>query len=86
MTPIDVRIARADGRSVSLRRYLGAYGHLVLIRESDLGYLHFHASDAAASQTLRFYAYVPSTGRYRAYVDIHLDGVVRTAEFTLQVG
>ena len=88
-TPVDVQIARGDGRPVALERHLGAYGHLVLIREDDLGYLHFHASTLHATNetvgTLRFYPYAPSLGRYRAYVDFRLDGAVRTAEFTVEV-
>jgi hypothetical protein len=85
-TPVDVRVSRADGRPVALERYLGSYGHLVLIRESDLGYLHFHANDQVSNQTLRFYAQVPSVGRYRAFVDLRFDGQVRTAAFTVDVG
>jgi hypothetical protein len=84
-TPVDLRVSRADG-PVTLERHLGAYGHLVLIRESDLGYLHFHASDQVSNQTVRFHAQVPSVGRYRAFVDLRFDGRVRTAVFTVDVG
>jgi hypothetical protein len=75
-----------DGRAVTdLEPYLGAYGHLVALRSGDLGYLHVHADDAAASTggEVRFVADVPTPGDYRLYLDFQHDGVVRTAEFAV---
>ncbi|WP_422742623.1 hypothetical protein ACN27B_29870 [Micromonospora sp. WMMD754] len=40
--PVAFAVRRAGGGEVALQRYLGAYGHLVVIRESDLGYVHVH--------------------------------------------
>ena len=35
-----------DGEPVTdLQPYLGAYGHLVSLRDGDLGYLHVHPDD-----------------------------------------
>jgi hypothetical protein len=74
-----------DGRPVTdLQPYLGAFGHLVALREGDLAYLHVHPHDATGSgPVIRFTAEVPSAGRYFVYLDFKHEGVVRTAAFTL---
>jgi hypothetical protein len=78
-----------DGRPVTdLEPYLAAYGHLVVLRAGDLGYLHVHPDGEPGDGRTQpgpevvFYAEVPSTGTYRLYLDFAHDGVVRTAEFT----
>ena len=78
-----------DGRPVSdLQPYLGAYGHLVALRDGDLAYLHVHpheSADASSSggPAIDFTAEVPSEGRYRLFLDFRHDGRVRTASFDL---
>ncbi len=78
-----------DGQPVTdLEPYLAAYGHLVVLRDGDLGYLHVHPDGEPGDGRTEpgpdvvFYAEVPSTGTYRLYLDFAHDGVVRTAEFT----
>ncbi|MEU4619358.1 hypothetical protein AB0G04_05155 [Actinoplanes sp. NPDC023801] len=69
-----------DGKPVTdLEPYLGARGHLVVLRAGDLAYLHVHPARADA---LSFQAEVPSAGVYRLYLDFQHGGKVRTAEFT----
>jgi hypothetical protein len=68
-----------DGRPVELERYLGARGHLVVLREGDLGYLHVHADE----QELDFAATAPSAGRYRLFLQFSADGAVHTAVMTV---
>ncbi|GIE34786.1 hypothetical protein Ait01nite_078310 [Actinoplanes italicus] len=69
-----------DGKPVTdLEPYLGALGHLVVLREGDLAYLHVHP---AREDALAFQAEVPSPGVYRLYLDFQHGGKVRTAEFT----
>lgn len=79
-----------NGRPVTdLAPYLGAYGHLVALRDGDLAYLHVHPDGAPgdgrtpAGPEIVFFAEVPSTGTYRLYLDFQHAGTVRTAEFTL---
>lgn len=79
-----------DGEPVTdLDPYLGAFGHLVALREGDLAYLHVHpAGEPGDGKTppgpdVRFYAAVPSAGQYRLFLDFQHEGVVRTAEFTM---
>lgn len=79
-----------DGQPVTdLQPYLGAYGHLVALREGDLAYLHVHPDGAPGGGTTQpgpdvvFYAAVPSTGTYHLYLDFRHQDVVRTAAFTV---
>lgn len=82
-----------DGRPVTdLSPYLGAYGHLVALRQGDLAYLHVHSDGTPGDGKTRpgpaitFFAEVPSAGVYRLFLDFEHDGVVRTAEFTVPTG
>ncbi|MEV4132822.1 hypothetical protein AB0J72_11740 [Dactylosporangium sp. NPDC049742] len=82
-----------DGVAVTdLQPYLGAYGHLVALRDGDLAYLHVHPDGTpgdgrtAAGPRITFYAEVPSDGTYRLFLDFQHGGSVRTAEFTAIAG
>jgi hypothetical protein len=69
------------GRPVDVGRYLGARGHLVIVREGDAAYLHNHADE----DELAFESTFPSAGRYRAFLQFSAGGAVRTAAFTIEV-
>lgn len=75
--------ATRDGRPVTPEPYLGARGHLVALREGDLAFLHVHPAthDGAA-----FDVTFPSPGAYRLFLQLRVDGRVRTAPFTVEVG
>ncbi len=80
-----------DGKPVTdLQPYLGAYGHLVAVRASDLAYLHVHPmSDAADPSTapgpqIAFHTTLPSAGTYRLFLDFKHRDAVHTAEFTVE--
>lgn len=79
-----------DGEPVTaLEPYLGAYGHLVALREGDLAYLHVHAEGGepkageVSGPEVGFSAEAPTAGRYLLYLDFQVDGEVHTAEFVL---
>ncbi|WBB79092.1 hypothetical protein O7606_23370 [Micromonospora sp. WMMD882] len=82
--PVRFRV-RAGATTPTLEPYLGAYGHLVVLREGDLGYLHVHPDTELAGDAVAFQLTVPGPGRYRLYFDFQVAGQVRTAEFTLSV-
>jgi hypothetical protein len=70
-----------DGVPVTdLQPYLGARGHLVSLRDGDVGYLHVHP-DAGTSFTTTF----PTAGRYRLFLDFKHGDAVHTAAFTVTV-
>lgn len=81
-----------DGVPVTdLQPYLGAYGHLVALRDGDLAYLHVHPGDEpggaepAPGPHVRFVAEVPSAGEYRLFLDFRHGDAVHTAAFTVAV-
>ena len=87
---LTLTVARNGAPVTDLQPYLGAYGHLVALREGDLAYVHVHPDgepDDGRTQPgpdVEFGAEVPSTGRYHLYLDFRHDDVVRTAPFTLE--
>ena len=77
-----------DGEPVTtLEPYLGAFGHLVALRDGDLAYLHAHPEGAEAAPgevsgpTVAFAVEAPTAGRYLLYLDLRVEGQVRTAAF-----
>jgi hypothetical protein len=82
-----------DGEPVTtLEPYLGAYGHLVALRDGDLAYLHVHpegdepAPGSTSGPDVEFMTEAPTPGRYLLYLDFKVDGEVRTAQFVLDTG
>lgn len=76
-----------DGQPVTdLQPYLGAYGHLVSLRDGDVGYLHVHPDeDSGPGPSIAFHTAFPTAGRYRLFLDFRHGDVVRTAAFTLTI-
>lgn len=84
---------RRDGRPVTaLQPYLGAFGHLVVLRHGDLAYLHVHpmgeepGPGATSGPTIDFMSSAPTAGRYLLYLDFKVDDRVHTARFVLDAG
>jgi hypothetical protein len=66
--------------------YLGARGHLVVLRQGDLAYLHVHPEDEATSgREIRFRVEYPTAGRYRMFLQFKHEGRVHTAPFTKSI-
>lgn len=79
-----------DGEPVTgLEPYLGAFGHLVALRDGDLGYLHVHPRGEepqegdSSGPEIGFEVTAPTTGRYLLYLDFQIEGQVHTAHFVL---
>lgn len=90
---LTARVLR-DGEPVTdLEPYLGAFGHLVVLRAGDLGYLHVHPEDRpdgaapgpgeVSGPEVTFVTSAPTPGRYLLYLDFKVDGEVRTAHLVL---
>ena len=82
-----------DGTAVTdLEPYLGAFGHLVVLRQGDLSFLHVHPSAVTpapadrAGPGVAFTADVPTAGGYRLFFEFRHRDAVRTAEFTVATG
>lgn len=87
---LTVKVSRNDEPVRELQPYLGAFGHLVALREGDLAYLHVHAEGEApahgetAGPRIGFASQAPTSGRYLLYLDFKVEGQVHTAEFVLE--
>ncbi|GAA2309502.1 hypothetical protein GCM10009853_078730 [Glycomyces scopariae] len=88
-TELTVEVTR-DGEPVTaLEPYLGAWGHLVALREGDLGYLHVHPEGddpvpgTTSGPAITFATAAPTEGTYLLYLDFQVDGQVHTAPFVL---
>ena len=65
---------RGDTGPVETQPYLGAGGHLVVLREGDLAYIHAHADE----DELAFEVPFPTAGRYKLYLQFKVGGHVVT--------
>ncbi|MFG1893309.1 copper resistance protein CopC [Micromonospora zamorensis] len=83
--PMHFQVSAGPTTPSQLERYLGAYGHLVVVREGDLGYVHVHPEPELVDGSVKFWLTAPSSGRYRAFFDFQVAGKVHTAEFTINV-
>jgi hypothetical protein len=79
-----------DGKPVTnLEPYLGAFGHLVALRDGDLAFLHVHpegdepTQGGTAGPDVGFVAELPTPGRYLLYLDFQVDGKVHSAPFVV---
>ncbi len=73
-----------DGETVEPEPYLGARGHLVAFRADDLAYRHVHPHEGDDGP-VEFTASFATPGTYRLFLDLQVDGAVRTAAFTVEV-
>jgi hypothetical protein len=71
---------RGDRGPVETQPYLGAGGHLVVLREGDLAYVHAHAEE----DELAFDVPFPSEGRYRLYLQFKVGGTVETVRAVVE--
>lgn len=86
---LTMTITRDGQPLTALEPYLGAFGHLVALRDGDLAYLHVHPHGDApvAGETsgpeIVFEATAPTPGRYLLFLDFQVDGQVRTAPLVI---
>jgi hypothetical protein len=66
---------RFAGNPVKLQPYLGAGGHLVVLRKGDLAYIHAHADE----NELAFDVPFPGPGHYQLYLQFKVGGKIETA-------
>ena len=84
---LTLTVTRAGAPVTDLEPYLGAFGHLVALRDGDLAYLHVHPEESdKAGPRIVFSAEVPSDGTYGLFLDFKHAGSVHTAQFTATAG
>jgi hypothetical protein len=90
-SPLRLTVTRDGAPVTDLQPYLGAYGHLLVLRAGDLAYLHVHPTDGPGGAApppgphVGFGTTAPSAGTYRLFLDFKHGETVRTAAFTVEV-
>lgn len=87
--------AGSDEAVTDLQTYLGAFGHMLIVSEDTVDYVHSHQLDMLPSDanldTLRggpdviFEGLMPKPGRYRAWAQFRYHDTVHTFPFTFEV-
>ena len=86
---LTMTVTREGEAVTELEPYLGAFGHLVALRDGDLAYLHVHPhgdapeSGETSGPEIVFEATAPTEGRYLLYLDFQVDGQVHTAPLVI---
>ncbi|MFN8114429.1 MAG: hypothetical protein U0R51_14665, partial [Solirubrobacterales bacterium] len=87
MTRTEFSITRNGDPVDRVQPYLGADGHLVVLREGDLAFLHAHPQgEPGGSGPIVFDVDYPSAGAYRMFLQFRHRGEVHTAAFTELAG
>ncbi|TWG13973.1 hypothetical protein [Actinoplanes teichomyceticus] len=84
--PLLMTVTGADRKPAAVEPYLGAYGHLVVVRAGDLAYVHVHPEQQLVAGKVKFWITAPSPGDYRMFFDFQVGGQVHTGAWTLRVG
>jgi hypothetical protein len=84
-TLLTATVSRDGVPVTDLEPYLGAYGHLVALRDGDIGYLHVHPEPGEPGPEIAFRTAFPSAGRYRLFLDFRHGATVHTAAFTVTI-
>jgi hypothetical protein len=84
--PVMISVTTSGGQPAPLQPYLGAFGHLVALRQGDLGYVHVHPEPQLVDGKVKFWLAAPSAGTYRMFFDFRVAGRVHTAAWTVTVG
>jgi hypothetical protein len=83
--PMLMNVSATGGQRAALEPYLGAFGHLVVMRQGDLAYIHVHPETQLVDGKVKFWMAMPSPGRYRLFFDFQVAGQVHTAAWTAVV-
>lgn len=80
---VRFRVWKAGKPVNDLAQVLGARGHLVALRASDLAYLHTHPDESVTGNRIDFESHFPSKGAYRLFLQFGAGGAMHTARFTV---
>jgi hypothetical protein len=83
--PIVISVDGPAGKPAALEPYLGAFGHLVVLRLGDLGYVHVHPEPQLIGGKVKFWLAAPGPGVYRMFFNFQVAGQVHTAAWTAVV-
>jgi hypothetical protein len=83
---LSFSVRRGGAPVADLQPYLGARGHLVVLRAGDLAYEHVHPlARAGGPAEIAFESAMPTPGSYRLFLQFRHGGRVHTAAFTREI-
>jgi hypothetical protein len=86
MSALSFTVRRGGAPVAGLQPYLGARGHLVVLRAGDLAYAHVHPlPNPGAPGEIAFESTMPTPGSYRLFLQFRHGDRVHTAAFTREV-
>ncbi|MBZ4191866.1 hypothetical protein [Niabella beijingensis] len=85
-TLLPISILREGSRlsAADITPYLGAVAHVILIHKTDRDFLHIHPEPGVKIPVIG-HTQFDKPGIYRMWVQFNVDGVLHTADFTLDV-
>ena len=86
--PVSVTDGTSGKPVTNLEPYLGAQGHLILIHEDSVSFVHCHPDELDANSgrdgKIAFLARFPKAGKYKGWAQFQRGGKVETVEVTFQ--
>ena len=91
--PIHFEDAKTGAPVKDLQRYLGAFGHAMMLSEDMTEHVHAHPAEMLEGTTitegggpdLTFHALFPKPGNYRIWLQFQRNDVLSTVPFTVRV-
>jgi hypothetical protein len=86
---LSFRITQAGKTVTRLEPYLGAMGHVVILSEHDLDFIHAHPVDeqhVSVDGVVDFMTSFPKAGRYKVFAQFQVNGNILTSDFIVEVG
>ncbi len=76
--------AASGGTPSGMEPYLGAQGHLLMVGQDGVTFVHAHPDGKTTPGEVTFLARLPRPGLYRAWAQFQRNGQVRTASFVIK--
>jgi hypothetical protein len=84
MAGLQSRLFYSLNPSEGLERYLGAWGHMLVVSEDLIDLMHLHPF-LAGNSTIQYNVIFPRAGKYKVWSQFQRLGVVNTIAFSVQV-
>lgn len=83
--PIELIISKNSEPVANLEQYLGAMGHMVVLRADSLDFIHAHALEetANADGKIHFETNLPEAGTYKLFAQFQHNGEVLTTDYVI---